>query len=370
MLQNYSNTFIMAQSANRIRRIETYGFPGIPNRKMVINDVHDFSVILGHGKTSLTRALAFVLLDDKIIKEDPNFYGNLKEYGMSVLVLVSSSSGTNMFERRIIKYPRRAEHFFANDQEVSRGSYKRKLMKIGFFHFNKDLYFKHPFSNQLPLSAESLTDFIKERAMKNDLKKEMDALSERFLDTEIEALLHVAHFEDVDRSNWSDELREKMKEFNQINEVRMEKYKKCLISFVRNIELILPCFFEHPNPRLVFAPKEGTIFSFEKSMVRLNKGKEEIVDYPFVDERLGAADQAILELIWRITVCLEEGIQILILEPFKCWMDHETLEKITRALNDVTAQRNIQILLALRTDEKIQNTHVINMNNSDLYPNH
>ncbi|UMM44259.1 hypothetical protein L5515_019443 [Caenorhabditis briggsae] len=204
--------------------------------------------------------------------------------------------------------------------------------------------------------------------MDNDLKNALQALSTRLPDTEARDLVHLAHLENADRSNLSEELPEKVKEFNRINEVRMEKYKNYLTSFVTNIDLILPCFFE--NAGLRFQYQEGTIFPFEKLMVRLNDGKEEVVDISFVDERAGAADQAILELIWRIAFCLKEGIQILILEPFKCRMDEATLSKIIGALHAVTAQRNLQILLALRTDEKIKNAHVINMNNSDLYPNH
>ncbi|CAR99126.1 Protein CBG28107 [Caenorhabditis briggsae] len=231
----------MAQTKHYVRDIQIIGFPGFP-RKVSINEVQDFSVVLGHGKSSLTRAIAFVLLDDKIIEKDQTFYGNLKDYGMSVRVSVSSSSGDNIiFERRIsaMQYPKRNQSFFLNGQK-------------------QDLYLKHPFSNQLPLSAENLTDFIKEEAMDNDLKNALQALSTRFPDTEAKDLVHLAHLENADRSNLSEELQEKVKEFN----------------------------------------------------------------------------------------------------------------RIIGALHAVTAQRNLQILLALRTDEKIKNAHVINMNNSDLYPNH
>ncbi|PIC36829.1 hypothetical protein B9Z55_015681 [Caenorhabditis nigoni] len=59
--------------------------------------------------------------------------------------------------------------------------------------------------------------------MDDDLNKDLESVWAQFLKKR--DLIHLVHLEDADRSNWSDELQDKLEELNRFNKVRMEKYQ-------------------------------------------------------------------------------------------------------------------------------------------------
>ncbi|PIC36830.1 hypothetical protein B9Z55_015681 [Caenorhabditis nigoni] len=101
--------------------------------------------------------------------------------------------------------------------------------------------------------------------MDDDLNKDLESVWAQFLKKR--DLIHLVHLEDADRSNWSDELQDKLEELNRFS------------------------VQQSPNGKVPEQHQEGTIFSFERLLIHLDCKKEDSVDIPFVDERSGAADQ-------------------------------------------------------------------------------